>query len=388
MARSEAIGMKVQHRIRIGAVVLAAGTSSRMGEPKQLLRLGERTVLGQTLDNLRNTHIEQIVLVLGFVAEKIARQIDLGGFTLVINDQFREGMGSSLRSGIAALNPEVNAALIVLADQPFVRPATLDQLIDGYVESCAQIAIPTYRGFRGNPVLLDRSVFAEVMELTGDIGCRAIFGDHTEGIVKVPVDDVGILLDIDNKSDFERLQKFATGKESATTASEAADLLGREILEQGTLSVVRNDLVLVGSEPVVFALAKLGKLLGFCVTVVDPILNVADVPDADAVLNTLDFSHLPSGNVQHVVVASRGRFDEEAVEQGLQTNVAYLGLVANKKRAHDVLRALESKGASPEKLRTVHAPAGLDINAESPQEIALSIMAQIISEKKKRRTEP
>ena len=383
--------METQRRDRIGAVVLAAGMSSRMGEPKQLLRLGERTVLGQTLDNLRGSHIEQIVLVLGFAAEAIVRHtaIDgvIDGVKVVFNEQFREGMGSSLRTGLAALNPEINAALVVLADQPFVRPATLDQLMDSYVESGAQIAIPTYRGFRGNPVLLGRSVFAEVMALTGDVGCRAIFGSHADGIVKVPVDDVGILLDIDNQNDFERMQRFASGKERAPTMTESADLAGREIAQPGSLSNEKDDLVLVGAEPVASALAKFGKLLGFRVTVVDPLLTVADLPDVDFLLNTLDFSRLPPGSARYVVVASRGRFDEEAVEQGLRANVAYLGLVANKKRAQEVLRALEAKGEPPERLRAVHAPAGLDINAESPQEIALSIMAQIVSEKRKRRAE-
>jgi len=375
-------------RDRIGAVVLAAGTSSRMGEPKQLLRLGERSVLGRTLENLRGACVEQIILVLGSAAETIARQAEVEGVTLVINEQFREGMGSSLRTGIAALNHEIRAALVVLADQPFVRAATLDRLIERYIESGAQIAIPTYRGFRGNPVLLDRSVFAEIMTLTGDIGCRAIFGSHTEGIVKVPVDDVGILLDIDSKSDFERLQRFASGQDRATTVIEAPDLSGTEIAEAGILSAEKDDLVIVGAEPVGLALAKFGKLLGFRVAVVDPLLNVADVPDADFVLNSLDFSHLPPSGMRYVVVASRGRFDEEAVEQALRANVAYLGLVANKKRAQEVLRALEIKGEPPGRTSAVHAPAGLDINAESPQEIALSIMAQIILEKKKGRTEP
>ena len=145
---------------------------------------------------------------------RLCAQIALEGVKVVVNEQYREGMGSSLRTGLAALAPDIKAALIVLADQPFVRPATLDRLIDRYVESGAQIVIPTYRGFRGNPVLLDRSVFAEVMALTGDVGCRAIFGSHTEGIVKVPVDDVGILLDIDSNDDFERLQRFAGGEET------------------------------------------------------------------------------------------------------------------------------------------------------------------------------
>src|SRR5271169_2755853 len=382
------MNMEAHRRDRVGAVVLAAGTSSRMGEPKQLLRLGERTVLGQTLENLRGVRIEQIVLVLGFAADRIARQVAADGVTLVINEQFREGIGGSLRTGLAALKPGINAAMVVLGDQPFVRSATLDQLIDRYIESGAQIAIPTYRGFRGNPVLLGRSVFTEVMALTGDIGCRAIFGDHAEGIVKVSVDDVGILLDIDNPDDFERLQRFASGEENAGTVIEAADLAGREIAELASLSNAQDDLVLVGAEPVILALAKFGKILGFRVTVVDPLLNIPDLPDADRVLNSLDFSDLPTGGMRYVVVASRGSFDEEAVEQGLQANVAYLGLVANKNRAHDLFRALEVKGESSEKLRTVHAPAGLDINAESPQEIALSIMAQIVLEMKKQRTKP
>ncbi len=374
-------------QVRIGGVVLAAGTSSRMGEPKQLLRLGERPVLEQTLENLRAAHVDEIVLVLGFAAETIAKRIAVEGVKVVVNQQYRDGMASSLRAGLAALGAEVNGALIVLADQPFVGPATVDQLISQYAESRAQIAIPTYRGFRGNPVLLDRSVFAEVMAITGDVGCRAIFGDHTEGIVKVPVDDIGILLDIDSKDDLDRLRRFASGAESATTVIEAASLAGREIPEPDSLSAEKDDLILVGAEPVALALAKLAKLLGFRVTVIDPLLSLADVPDADRVLNTLDFSQLPPANSRYVVVASRGRFDEEALEQGLRANVAYLGLVANKRRAQEILRGIEAKGEAPEKLRAVHAPAGLDFQAESPQEIALSIMAEIVLEKKKRRVE-
>jgi len=358
-----------------------------MGEPKQLLRLGEQTVLGQTLNNLRRSRVQEIVLVLGAAAQTIAQQTATDGIKIVINEQFREGMGRSLRTGLAALNPEIDAALVVLADQPFVRPATFDRLIERYIESDAQIAIPTHRGFRGNPVLLDRSVFAEVMALTGDVGCRAIFGSHTEGIVRVAVEDVGILLDIDSKADFERLQQFASGKESETTVMEAAVLPGRDLAEAGIVQADKEDLVLVGAEPIVMALAKVGKLLGFRVTVVDPLLNLADAPYADLVLNSLDFSRLPGGLARYVVVASRGRFDEEAVEEGLRANVSYLGLLSNKKRAQEVFRALETRGATRDKLTAVHVPAGLDINAESPEEIALSIMAEIILEKKKRRAE-
>ncbi len=171
--------MEARSNARFGAVVLAAGMSSRMGEAKQLLRLGENTLLGQVLENVRSSRAKDIVLVLGHEAEKIKERISTGNLTVVINESYQQGMGTSLRTGLAALPSGVDAALIVLADQPFVRAGTLDLLMDHYMRSGAQIVIPTYKGFRGNPVLLDRSVFSEVMSLKGDIGCRAIFGNLT-----------------------------------------------------------------------------------------------------------------------------------------------------------------------------------------------------------------
>jgi molybdenum cofactor cytidylyltransferase len=195
----------------VAAIILAAGKSTRMGEAKQLLRLGDSTVLGQTIENVRRSAVvDEIVLVLGSSAEAIRRQLPaslLEGIKVVVNPAYAQGMASSLRAGLSALDPLVDAALIVLADQPFVRPETLDQLGRKYRRTKVQIVIPSYQGVRGNPVLLDRSVFAEVMALEGDIGCRAIFGSHTERTVKLEVEDEGILLDIDNQEDYERLRE-------------------------------------------------------------------------------------------------------------------------------------------------------------------------------------
>jgi molybdenum cofactor cytidylyltransferase len=180
-----------------------------MGEAKQLLRLGESTVLGRTIENVRRSAVDEIVLVLGASAEAIRRQLPaalLESLKVVVNPAYEQGMASSLQTGLSALNPQIGAALIVLADQPFVRPETLDTLARNYRRTPAQIVIPSYKGVRGNPVLLDRSVFAEVMALEGDTGCRAIFGNHTERTVKLEVEDEGILLDIDNQEDYERLR--------------------------------------------------------------------------------------------------------------------------------------------------------------------------------------
>jgi molybdenum cofactor cytidylyltransferase len=354
-----------------------------MGEAKQLLRFGENTLLERVIENVRASRVDEIVLVLGHEAKTIQGRVSVKNLKVALNEAYQQGMGTSLRTGLAKLDSGIDAALIVLADQPFVRPGTLDLLIDQYDLSKAQILIPLYKGFRGNPVLLDRSVFPEVMALSGDIGCRAIFGDHLDGIVKVPVEDIGILLDLDSKTDFERLLNFQPGIGDEKALIETADLKGREISGEAQISQ-RRELIIVGTEPVAIALLRLGKLLHFTVTVVDPLLKLSDLPDADRMLSSLDFSHLPPASERYVVIASRGRFDEEAVEQALHADIAYVALVANKKRASEIKRSLELKGQSPEKLAKVRAPAGLDIGAESPEEIALSIMAEIVSEGRNR----
>ena len=248
--------MTTRNNARVGAIILAAGMSTRMGEAKQLLRLGESTVLGQTLENVRGAAVDEIVLVLGFSAETIRQQLPVSaieGLKVVVNRNYRQGMASSLRAGLSALDPRIDAALIVLADQPFIRPETLDRIVDRYRRSHAQIVIPSYKGFRGNPVLLDRSVFPEVMALEGDIGCRAIFGSHSEGIVKVEVEDVGILLDIDNKDDYERLRRFGQSRQEDEALIEAATREAREHSGFGRVRRRRrrsdDELIVVGRDP-------------------------------------------------------------------------------------------------------------------------------------------
>ena len=363
------------------AIVLAAGTSTRMGTVKQLLRLDDRPLLQHALDNVRASGAGEIVLVLGFEAEAIRREIDAQNVRVVVNESYQQGMGTSLKAGLSAVDPKAVAALVVLADQPFVQPATLDRLIAEHSQSNAQIVIPTYRGFRGNPVLLDRSVFPEIMNLKGDMGCRAIFGNHLEGIVKVPVDDVGILLDIDRRGDFEALQRAGDPAAREKTLLETADLSGRQL---GKKSAPQPELIIVGRDEMAVALAQLGRLMRFSVTVVDPLISPGELPAADRVLHALDFSLLAANPDRHVVVASRGTCDEEAVAEAVEANSAYVALVASKKRGEEVLRGLAMKGIAAEKLAGVRVPAGLEIGADTAEEIALSIMAEIVSERRKR----
>ena len=186
----------------VAAVILAAGRSTRMGQAKQLLPLGGATVLEATIANVQRSAASEVVLVLGASAERIRRP---PGINTVFNPDYEQGMATSLQAGISALSPNPSAALIILGDQPFVRPETLDQLITAHHHAGRHILIPTWQAKRGNPVLIPRSLFPEVMQLQGDTGFRALFARHPELIKNVEVEDEGILLDIDNQEDYRRL---------------------------------------------------------------------------------------------------------------------------------------------------------------------------------------
>lgn len=358
-------------------MILAAGMSRRMGgdTPKQLLRMGGKTLLERALENVRASQVSDIVLVLGANANDIREQVTTSATKVVLNPDYQQGMGTSLRAGLAAVDSSVDAAFIVLADQPLVHAKTLDKLIAYQRESAAQIVIPLYRGFRGNPVLLDCSVFPEVMNLSGDVGCRAIFGNHTEGIHKVEVDDPGILLDIDTEEDLRRL-------ESLLEDGDTGQLHLPEVEHRGQNDSASPDLVIVGHDGLAKALARLARALQFNVTFVDPLLKIEDLLEADRVLHVLKFSLLPAAE-RFVVVASRGQCDEEALEQALAIRASYVALVANRKRAEEVKRSLKLRGISPEALGAVRSPAGLEIGAQTQEEIALSILAEIVASRRK-----
>ncbi len=357
----------------VSAVVLAAGASKRMGTAKQLLDVGGKTLLQIVLDNLWKSKVSEIIVVLGSSADEIRSQVLLDHVRVVVNEAHEQGMGTSVRAGIAAVDSQSVAALVILADQPFVRPETFDLLIERYREGTARIVIPMFQGFRGNPVVIDRFLFPELLKLAGDVGCRAIFGNHPGEILKVPLDDVGVLLDVDTKADLERFRQIHASGSLGPELLEAADLEGRGD---------RPALVIAGDDKVSKALAQFGSVLDFEVTVVDPLAQLTDFPGATRVLHVLDLARLGSEAGTYVVVASRGRFDEEAVEQALNSDAKYVALVANKKRAREVVERLASTGVPEEKLARLKAPAGLAIGAESPAEIALSVMAEIIADRR------
>lgn len=183
----------------ISAIVLAAGAATRFGACKQLVPVGGKPLLAHVLESLRASAIDDVIVVLGAHADAIRREIRFTTERVVLNSDHAEGMSTSIHAGIRALPENAEAAMIVLADQPHVQTATLARLIDEYVRTQAPAVIPAYRGARGNPVIVDRALFEELLALRGDIGGRAIFTKHP--VMTLDVDDRGVIADIDMVDD-------------------------------------------------------------------------------------------------------------------------------------------------------------------------------------------
>ena len=181
----------------VSAILLAAGKSSRMGKLKQLMTLGNSTMLEQTLDNLLGSHLTDIIVVLGYKAEEVMKKLSGRPIKVVVNPLYREGMGTSIAAGLKFVDSQAQAVMLTLGDQPYVDSPTINRLIEEFGKSSKGIAIPTYQGQRGHPIIFARKYQAQLAELSSDIGGRDIIKEHPKDILEVPVDCEGITIDID-----------------------------------------------------------------------------------------------------------------------------------------------------------------------------------------------
>jgi molybdenum cofactor cytidylyltransferase len=181
----------------VSAILLAAGKASRMGKLKQLMPLGDSTILEQTLDNLLGSKAAEVIVVLGYKSEEITKRLSGRPVKLVVNPLYRKGMGTSISAGLKFVDSQVQAVMLVLGDQPYVDSPTIDRLIDAFTSNKKGIAIPTYKGQRGHPLIFDRKYEALLSRLKGDFGGREIIGENPKDVLEVPVDCEGITIDID-----------------------------------------------------------------------------------------------------------------------------------------------------------------------------------------------
>jgi molybdenum cofactor cytidylyltransferase len=187
-------------------VMLAAGSSRRMGRPKQLLDVGGRPLVRIAAEHALAAPLDGLLVVVGAAGDAVAAALAGLPVEIVVNAEYAAGQSSSLRAGVAALPPPAGAALILLGDQPFVTPAVIAPLVAAWRAGRGPIVAPVYRGQRGTPVLFDRALFAELGAVEGDQGARAVIARDPSRVAVVPFDDDRPLVDIDTPEEYARLQ--------------------------------------------------------------------------------------------------------------------------------------------------------------------------------------
>jgi molybdenum cofactor cytidylyltransferase len=193
----------------ISAIVLAAGESKRMGRPKQLLEWQEKPLLLHSLESLINSSADEIILVLGHEADRIRAALPALPIKIVINRDYQQGMASSLRQGLLAMDPSSEAFLVLLADQPGIGPEIVNTIIRTFRQADPKRGIvrPVYRGRPGHPVLIGAQYLQEALQLHGDVGARRILMNHPGDILEIAVDQDAVLKDIDTPEEYQNYKK-------------------------------------------------------------------------------------------------------------------------------------------------------------------------------------
>ena len=204
---------------RVGAIILAAGQSSRFrasggsGATKLVADLGGKPVVRRVADAALDSRARPVVVVAGHARSAVEAALVSLDVELAFNPEFASGLASSLRVGLAAMPSDIQGALVLLGDMPWIESRLIDTLIDAYLaHEDALAAIPTHEGRRGNPVLLGRGLFKATLRLRGDEGARrlvAALAPHE--CVEVAAPDLGAILDIDTPGDLAAAPRLRSG---------------------------------------------------------------------------------------------------------------------------------------------------------------------------------
>ena len=210
------------------AIILAAGSSSRMGggRHKLLLPLDDRPVIAHVIDASLASQARPIIVVLGHQFDRVRAQIKHytlhHDIALVENTHYQQGMSSSLRMGIQTIlvdgyrnntsSYQVDSALILLGDQPLITPQVIDTLITAYRTTGMPIVAPLYKGKRGSPVLFDKSLFSELIEVTGDEGGRVVLERHRNEVEFIEIGDALANYDVDTWEAYEQVVEAWKGQ--------------------------------------------------------------------------------------------------------------------------------------------------------------------------------
>jgi len=189
------------------AIILAAGSSTRMGTQKLLLPYRESSIIETVVDNVLASKVDRVLVVLGADHAEVTRALHGKPVDFCNNKAHASGMLSSVLCGFRALPEEANIALVFLGDQPEISPQVTNAVIDAYNEDIRGIVIPVYNHRRGHPLLIDLKYRRDINKLDLEKGLRSLMHLFPEDVLEVEVDHPGILVDIDTREDYSKATK-------------------------------------------------------------------------------------------------------------------------------------------------------------------------------------
>lgn len=191
----------------ISGLILGAGASQRLGPPKQLLPFRGTTMLGWVVAQAQRAKaLDEVVVVLGRAADQVRERVDFGAARVVENPVFGEGCASSYRAGLGALNPESSAVMIILGDQPGITPEIIDHVAAEWRQNESVIALCSYRGRKGHPMIFARSMFDQLIGLHGDKAAWKLVDANADAVQEIYF-DLPFPDDVNTLHDFEKLEK-------------------------------------------------------------------------------------------------------------------------------------------------------------------------------------
>lgn len=194
------------HKLRIAAVILAAGSSRRMGDQNKLLsKVKGIPMVVHVANAALAANIESITVVTGHQSERLEATLTGRHLNFVYNPDYDSGIASSVKVGIASLPDDVDGAIVLLGDMPFVTKHQINELIAEFDPALERdIVMPVKDGRRGNPVLWSRRYFSAMQQLTGDVGAKTIIKENAANVWEVPISDEAIFADIDTQEELGR----------------------------------------------------------------------------------------------------------------------------------------------------------------------------------------
>jgi len=186
----------------IWAIILAAGESKRMGSPKMMLPYKGMTIIEKVIENALKSDVEKAVIVLG--ANKMEIMEVIGKYPVMhcYNDNYKQGMLSSVKCGFEFLPPDFRAAMVFLGDQPMAETSVMNLVIEAHYKSGKGIVIPVCNGKRGHPILIDNKYREEILSLDEPDGLRGLLRKHPDDLLEIETENESILKDIDTQEDY------------------------------------------------------------------------------------------------------------------------------------------------------------------------------------------